>query len=199
MDTTQTPPEVPKLNLNDEDIEAQNNEGPTLEISDSEAQNSEVPKNIEAQNPEVPPLEITDLENESETKNPLQNYLLPSQMEGGQSWRPETGRFFKGEIPQAFVYKKPNKEERLEGKQNLKAMDEERASRLTKRLLIICAIVGAVIFITIVAVLAVVFSTPDRVEESEGNLFIRDGTSTKSSSIKRVRVPQIVLERVSNE
>ena len=101
-------------------------------------------------------------------------------MSGNRTWRPETSRFFKGEIPKPFVYHKPNKDERLEGKQNLQAMDVSRASRLTKRLLIICALVTGVIVVTIAAVVAVVLSTPDQVEESEGSFRVLDTRCLKS-------------------
>ena len=166
MGSSETP-EIPKLNIEEnEDVEA-----PT------------VPKS-----PQVPPLEITDLEDDDDhsSTNPTmpQNglLLLPSQLSGNRTWRPETSRFFKGEIPKAFVYHKPNKDERLEGKQNLQAMDESRASRLTKRLLIICAIVTGVIVVTIAAVVAVVVSTPDQVEESEGIFW---GLSSGASRVKK--------------
>ena len=148
MDSSETPeipPQVPKLNT-EEDIEAQ----AVLEL---------------------PPLAIVDLEDdEISTKSANQNglLLLPSQLSGNRTWRPGTSSFYKGAIPKPFVYHKPNKDERLEGKQNLQVMDESRASRLTRRLLIICAIVTGVIIFTIAVVVGVVMSTPDQVEESEG-------------------------------
>ena len=64
MESTDAP-KVPKLDLEDEDIEAQNTGASKLDITDEEAENSEIPKNTEAQNSEVPALEITDLENDS--------------------------------------------------------------------------------------------------------------------------------------
>ena len=163
MGSSETP-EIPKLNL--EEDENEDVEAPKVDKT-----------------PQVPPIEITDLEDDhqsAKSAKPNGLLLLPSQLSGNRTWRPETSRFFKGEIPKPFVYHKPNKDERLEGKQNLQAMDVSRASRLTKRLLIICALVTGVIVVTIAAVVAVVLSTPDQVEESEGSFRVLDTRCLKS-------------------
>ena len=47
-------------------------------------------------------------------------------------------------------------------------MDEERKQKLSKKMLIICAIVGTVIIAVIVAVSAIVATLPDPVIISEG-------------------------------
>ena len=72
-----------------------------------------------------------------------------------------------GDIPAPLNYHKPNKDEREQGKANLAVMDEERKSRLSKKMLIICAIVGTVLVVVIVVVAFVVATLPEPVEISE--------------------------------
>ena len=57
---------------------------------------------------------------------------------------------------------------------------EELTKFNQERLLIICAIVTGVIVVTIAAVVAVVVSTPDQVEESEGSFRVLDTRCLKS-------------------
>ena len=64
----------------------------------------------------------------------------------------------------------------------MREMDQDRAGRLTRRLLLICAIVTAVIVVTIAVVLAVILSQPEVEEESEGKFFL-DKSLTGGSEI----------------